>query len=102
MSKVLTITATEFKAKCLDLMDQVAAGTLREVSVTKRGKPVAALVSPERGGAPLTAETFFGWAADEITIPDGLDLTAPVWGDDFIEARDGDEAQWLSCSTPTP
>jgi len=38
------VTATEFKAKCLALLDEVAAkgGT---ITVTKRGKPVAT-VSP--------------------------------------------------------
>jgi len=39
---VRTMNATEFKAKCLAVLDQVEGGT--EVIVTKRGKPVARLV----------------------------------------------------------
>jgi prevent-host-death family protein len=39
---VRTMNATEFKAKCLAVLDQVQGGT--EVIVTKRGKPVARLV----------------------------------------------------------
>lgn len=35
-----TMTATQFKAKCLGVLDQVAA-TGEPVTVTKRGKPVA-------------------------------------------------------------
>jgi prevent-host-death family protein len=35
-----TICASEFKAKCLKLMDQVAA-TGDTLVITKRGKPVA-------------------------------------------------------------
>ena len=38
-----TIGATEFKARCLELMDLVAA-TGNPVVITKRGKPVAKLV----------------------------------------------------------
>ena len=37
------VKAAEFKAKCLDLMDQVAASG-NPVTITKRGKPVARLV----------------------------------------------------------
>ena len=36
------ITATEFRAKCLALMDEVAE-TGVEIVITKRGKPVARL-----------------------------------------------------------
>ena len=40
-----TITATQFKAKCLAILDDVAAGG--EVVVTKHGRPVAKLVPVE-------------------------------------------------------
>jgi len=40
------IGATEFKARCLELMDLVAA-TGNPVVITKRGKPVARLVPVE-------------------------------------------------------
>ena len=38
-----TMTATEFRARCYGLMDEVAE-TGREIVITKRGKPVARLV----------------------------------------------------------
>ena len=38
-----TMSATEFRAKCLALIDEVAE-TGREIVITKRGKPVARLV----------------------------------------------------------
>jgi len=38
-----TMSAAEFKAKCLDVLDQVAARH-EAVVVTKRGKPVAQVV----------------------------------------------------------
>jgi prevent-host-death family protein len=45
-----TITATEFRAKCLGLFDRVAE-TREPLLITKRGKPVAHLVPlpPEAG-----------------------------------------------------
>ncbi|MEZ5402621.1 MAG: type II toxin-antitoxin system Phd/YefM family antitoxin [Bryobacteraceae bacterium] len=39
-----TVTAAEFKAKCLALMDEVCQSDA-EIIVTKRGKPVARLTS---------------------------------------------------------
>jgi prevent-host-death family protein len=41
-----TIKASEFKATCLELMDEVAARQV-EIVVTKHGKPVAKLASVE-------------------------------------------------------
>ena len=38
-----TMSAAEFRAKCLDVLDQVAA-RYEAVVVTKRGKPVAQVV----------------------------------------------------------
>jgi len=46
---VAKIPATEFKAKCLELMDRVAEHRTTYV-ITKRGKPVAKLVPIERTG----------------------------------------------------
>ena len=44
-----TIRASEFKAKCLQLIDEVAASG-ESIEITKRGKPVARLVT--RPGQP--------------------------------------------------
>jgi prevent-host-death family protein len=41
-----SIAASEFKAKCLALLDEVAE-TRQELIVTKRGKPVARVVPAE-------------------------------------------------------
>ena len=40
-----TISATEFKAKCLALLDEVK-GTGEIITITKHGRPVAQLVPP--------------------------------------------------------
>lgn len=41
----MTVTATEFKAKCLSFMDQVGE-TQEPVLITKHGEVVAQLVAP--------------------------------------------------------
>jgi prevent-host-death family protein len=40
---VKTMSATQFKAQCLGILDEVGSGM--EVVITKRGKPVAKLVA---------------------------------------------------------
>ena len=44
--QTLEIAASEFKAKCLALMDRLAARKLSRIVVTKRGRPVAVLTPP--------------------------------------------------------
>lgn len=63
------IGAGDFKAKCLQLLDDVAA--YREpLVITKRGKPVARLV-------PMPPDTrLFGALAGSVL--DEADITAPI------------------------
>lgn len=58
-----TIQASEFKAKCLALMDQVAR-TGETILVTKNGKPIAEL-RPHR---PPRVKSPFGLHKGEIEI----------------------------------
>ena len=64
------IKASEFKAKCLKLMDQVAE-TGEEIVVTKNGRPVSRLV-PYR----TKPSTFFGRDRGSIRILG--DIVEPV------------------------
>lgn len=61
-----TMNASEFKAKCLGLLEEVAA-TGEEITILKHGKPIARVIAAKRkdGGYPQ----------------DGLDGTAHVHGD---------------------
>lgn len=47
---MVTINASEFKAKCLAILDGVAE-TGEEILILKRGKPVARLVPPYESAA---------------------------------------------------
>lgn len=49
----MIITATEFKAKCLQLLDQVQR-TGEDLVISKRGKPVARVIA-ERNSKPWLA-----------------------------------------------
>ena len=66
-----TISAAEFKAKCLGIMDEVAASH-QPVIITKRGKPVARLL-------PIEAEpvSIIGRYKGKIKIEG--DWLAPVF-----------------------
>ncbi len=65
-----SIKASEFKARCLKLMDQVAS-TGEELIITKNGKPVAKLV-------PLApkAATLFGLHQGSMDIAG--DIESPI------------------------
>ena len=71
-----TINATEFKAKCLQLLDEVQR-TGEEIVISKRGKPVAR-VTPEKASKP--------WLALRGTGSYTTDPFAPALGENEIEA----------------
>jgi prevent-host-death family protein len=56
------VAATEFKANCLRLMDEVAQQR-RPIIITKRGKPIAKLVPVEKEPIDL-----FGYMAGTANI----------------------------------
>lgn len=66
----MEIAASEFKAKCLSLMDQVAQ-THEPLTITKHGVPVARLLPVEMESAPL-----FGYLRDSVKI--NGDIVAPI------------------------
>lgn len=75
----MKISATEFKAKCLSLIDKVEASG-EAVTITKRGKVVARLVAPNIDPRP--------WLA--------LRATAAKWtGDPFAPAVDANDVEAL-------
>ena len=67
----MEMTAVEFKAKCLELMDQVKE-CHEEVVITKYGKPVAKLVPVEE----KTPGTLFGFMKGSVKI--NGDIIAPI------------------------
>ncbi len=71
------VSATEFKAKCLDILDRVKQ-TREEIVITKHGKPMAKLVP-----LPATGKNIFGYLAGSVEIHgDIVGPTGEVWDAD--------------------
>lgn len=73
---VAEIGVTAFKARCLELIDDVARGRKTRVLLTKRGRAVAALV-------PLAEKMArkrdpWGGLRGTVTVSAGFDLTQPA------------------------
>ena len=85
MPPTQTISASEFKAKCLDILDRLADRTLERVVITKRGRVVAMLTPPEDTVAAV--RQVHGFLRGSVTIPPGFDLTAPVTDETFAAER---------------
>ena len=79
-----TMKASEFKAKCLQLMDEVADGG-NEIIITKNGKPVSRLV-PYRE----RPKSFFGVDKGKIEILG--DIVSPMPSQWFEDPDNDDEA----------
>ncbi|BBA34039.1 prevent-host-death family protein [Methylocaldum marinum] len=77
----MKVTAAEFKAKCLKLMDEVSK-THEPIVITKRGKPIAKLMPIEE-----PSETQFGYMKGTVTVLG--DVVSPV--DESWSALTGDE-----------
>ena len=80
---VVTISATEFKARCLALFKELEARKLTRVVVTRRGRPVAELVPP-RAAVP----SLWGAMRGSVKVAPGVDLTEPVL-DEPLDAEAG-------------
>jgi prevent-host-death family protein len=87
MTMTETISASEFKAKCLSILDRLASHQLDRVTITKRGKPVAVLVPPDQMADAV--RNIYGFMRGSVVVADDIDLTDPVLDEPFT-ADDGD------------
>ena len=63
------MTATRFKAQCLALLDEAAAG--EEIVVTKHGRPVARVVAAEQ---PVDLRDSVTFHVDDDALIEPLDV----------------------------
>jgi antitoxin (DNA-binding transcriptional repressor) of toxin-antitoxin stability system len=75
-----SVDAAEFEAHCAEFLDKLDNGTLDRIEVTRDGKVVAVLTP--------AGPSLFGYLRGTVTIPDGFDLTAPVF-EDTMNAEEG-------------
>ncbi len=87
MAEAETVSATEFKAKCLEILDRVGRGEVERVAVTKRGRVVAVLVPPAAEAKQV--EGLHGFLRGSVLVPEELDLTAPVTEAESFAAERG-------------
>jgi prevent-host-death family protein len=81
MPSAETISATEFKAKCLDILDRIKSRELGRVTITKRGHIVAVLLPPDDDESQV--RQLHGFMRGSVVIPADVDLTAPVIDEPF-------------------
>ena len=79
-----TMKASEFKAKCLKLMDEVATSG-KEIVITKNGRPVSRLAPYRKPSSGL----FFGRNRDNIRILG--DIVSPMPAEWYEKADDADK-----------
>lgn len=80
----IEISITEFKAKCLDLIDKLSRHEIDSIEITKRGKTVA-VVNAKEPAKPRTLEEAItqmkAWQESKtvhVTIPPGFDWDEPL------------------------
>lgn len=80
------VSASEFKAKCLDILDRIRTKELERVVVTKRGIPVAVLLPPPADAVEV--ERLHGFMRGSVVVPPEIDLTAPIADEAFAADED--------------
>ena len=72
----LIVNATEFKAKCLSLLDEIERNG-GQITVTKRGRPVAVLGPLPARGLRSPKDS---WAGKALIVGDVVNLdTSALW-----------------------
>jgi antitoxin (DNA-binding transcriptional repressor) of toxin-antitoxin stability system len=77
----ITIAASEFKAKCLDILRRLGERRLSRVTITHRGSPVAVMTAPPP--SEKDARSIIGSMAGTVWVDPELDLTQPVFDGDM-------------------
>lgn len=86
MADVLTIPASEFKARCLALFDQLSSGKLETIIITKRGKPVGELKAPR----PVERPKLYGALKGMFgPMPSDEELMAPAFDELWDAEKEG-------------
>jgi antitoxin (DNA-binding transcriptional repressor) of toxin-antitoxin stability system len=81
-----TISASDFKARCLEIFDRLADRTLERVTITKRGRVVGVLLPPDSEADAV--RRLHGFMRGTVVVPLEIDLTEPINTEAFA-AEDG-------------
>ncbi len=69
-----TVSASQFKARCLAMLDEVA-DTGEEIVITKRGRPVARVIAAAESSG-LHGSVTFNESDEELVQPVEIDWSA--------------------------
>ena len=75
----VTVSASEFKAKCLGLLKRVGNKQLDKVVITHRGKPIAVVGPPTMEVSQNWIDELHGAMCGTVHVAEGVDLTEPVF-----------------------
>ena len=76
-----TISASEFKAKCLEILGRLGARKLTRVTITKHGRPVAILTPPDE--ISESVRRLHGFMEGSVVGLEAIDLTEPILDEPF-------------------
>ncbi|HEX8165525.1 MAG TPA: type II toxin-antitoxin system prevent-host-death family antitoxin [Beijerinckiaceae bacterium] len=76
MPREQTITASAFRTRCFEILGQIESGKLDQVTVTKRGRPVA-VIGPAPVRTPIKG-SLHGCMRGTVIIPPDFNLEAPA------------------------
>jgi prevent-host-death family protein len=79
------VSATEFKAKCLALLDEMEQGG-EAITITRRGRPVAVLAPPKKRAWKSPANS---WAGRMTIVGDIMADTSEMW--DVVNGREPED-----------
>lgn len=85
MSEIASISASEFKAKCLDILKRLDQHEFERVVITKRGRPIAVLTPVESEASAVAA--IYGFMRDSVVGTQAIDLTEPILDESFGAAE---------------
>ncbi|MBV9757388.1 MAG: type II toxin-antitoxin system Phd/YefM family antitoxin [Alphaproteobacteria bacterium] len=77
----ISVTATEFRRRCGDILDRLDRGEVERVAITKRGRIVAVVIPPESKREMIKG--IWGFMRGSVIIPDEIDLTDPICDEPF-------------------
>jgi antitoxin (DNA-binding transcriptional repressor) of toxin-antitoxin stability system len=82
-----TISVTDFKAKCLDILKRLGRHQLQKVTVTRHGEVVAVITPPPTRQHSI--REMHGFMKGMTVIPEGMDITKPVFDEEEFDAARG-------------
>jgi antitoxin (DNA-binding transcriptional repressor) of toxin-antitoxin stability system len=82
-----TISVTNFKARCLDILKRLGQRKLEKVTVTRHGTIVAVITPPPSKAASI--RSLHGFMKGTVLIPEGMDLTESTLDEEELDAARG-------------